>query len=171
MNKVLISDICCFLLSGTVEGFHTKGWSKIFLVIFLTFLLEYCLKSDILEIIKIYKEDLKKIFKRYFFSISHQRPTNGEYIAGEKIFFGQSWRPGEPSEDRPIKHRENTFVSIKIDRAIRFCSTFFLKLGIDAGQEKMYTFDPSATYVSWNPGQKLETKISVSRLGIRQLGN
>jgi hypothetical protein len=35
----------------------------------------------------------------------------------------------------------------------------------------MGTSDPSATYVSWNPEQNLETKISVSRLGIRQLGN
>jgi hypothetical protein len=38
-------------------------------------------------------------------------------------------------------------------------------------KKKMCTSDPSATYVSWNPGLKLETKIFVSRLGIRQLGN
>jgi hypothetical protein len=48
-------------------------------------------------------------------------------------------------------------MSIKIDRIIRFCSTSFLKIGIDGGQQKMWTSDPSATYVSWNPGQKLET--------------
>ncbi len=35
----------------------------------------------------------------------------------------------------------------------------------------MCTSDTSAAYVSWNPGQKLETKIFVSRLGIRQLEN
>jgi hypothetical protein len=29
----------------------------------------------------------------------------------------------------------------------------------------MYTSDPSATYVSWNPGLKLELKIIVSRSG------
>jgi hypothetical protein len=52
-----------------------------------------------------------------------------------------------------------------------FAQLFFLKLGIDGGQQKIYTSDPSATYVSWNPGQKLETKVFVSRLGIRQLGN
>ncbi len=113
----------------------------------------------------------KNLFKQYLFSIGHQRPTNGEYIAGENEFFGRLWNPGEPSENSPIKHRENTFMSIKIDRVIRFCSTFFLKLGIDGGQEKMCTSDPSAAYVSWNPGEKLETKIFVSRLGIRQLGN
>jgi hypothetical protein len=113
----------------------------------------------------------KFFFKHIIFNMGYQRPSNGEYIAGENEFFGHSWSPGEPSEDRPIKHRENTFLSIKIDRVIRFCSTFFLKFGIDGGQEKMCTFDPSATYVSWNPGQKLETKIFVSRLGIRQLGN
>ncbi len=67
----------------------------------------------------------KNFFKHIFFSIGHQRPTNGEYIGGEKKFFGHSWRPGEPSENSPIKHRENTFMSIKIDRVIRFCSTFF----------------------------------------------
>ncbi len=33
---------------------------------------------------------------------------------------------------RPVsKHRENTFMSIKIDGVIRFWSTFFLKLGVD----------------------------------------
>jgi hypothetical protein len=41
---------------------------------------------------------------------------------------------------------------IKIDRVIRFCPTFFLKFGIDGGQQNMDTFDPSASYVSWNPG-------------------
>jgi hypothetical protein len=41
------------------------------------------------------------------------------------IFFGPSWSPGEPSEERHIEHEENTFMSIKIDRVIRFCSTFF----------------------------------------------
>jgi hypothetical protein len=64
-------------------------------------------------------------FKHIFFIMGHQRPSNGEYTAGEKKFFEHSWSPGEPSEDRPIKHRENTFMSIKIDRVIRFCSTFF----------------------------------------------
>ncbi len=113
----------------------------------------------------------KNFFKHYFFSIGYQRPTNGEYIAGENEFFGRLWSPGEPSEDRPIKHKESTFMSIKIDRVIRFCSTFFLKFSIDGGQEKMCTSDPSATYVSWNPGQKLGTKIFVSHLGIRQLRN
>jgi hypothetical protein len=39
---------------------------------------------------------------------------------------------------------------IKIDRVI--WSTFFLKFGINGGQQKMDTSDPSATYVSWNPG-------------------
>jgi hypothetical protein len=86
-------------------------------------------------------------------SIGFERVTNGECIPGEKKFFGPFWSPGEPSEDRPIKHRENTFMLIKIDRIIRFCPTFFLKFGMD-------TSDPSATYVSWNPGQKLETKNS-----------
>ncbi len=113
----------------------------------------------------------KNFFKLYFFSIGYQRPTNGEYIAGENEFFGRLWSPGEPSEDRPIKHRENSFMSIKINRIIRFCSTFFQKFGINGGQKKMCTSNPSATYVSWNPGLKMETKISVSRLGIRQLGN
>jgi hypothetical protein len=40
---------------------------------------------------------------------------------------------------------------IKIDRIIRFCSTFFKKFGIDGGQQNKDTSDPSATYVSWNP--------------------
>jgi hypothetical protein len=62
-------------------------------------------------------------------------------------------------------------MSIKIDRVIRFCSTIFLKIGIDGGQQKMYTSDPSATYVSWNPGLKMETKIFVSRLGNPLLEN
>ncbi len=113
----------------------------------------------------------KKNFKHIFFNMGYQRPSNGEYIAGEKDFFGHSWSPGEPSEDRPIKHRENTFLSIKIDRVIRFCSTLFLKFGIDGGQQKMYTSDPSATYVSWNPGLKLETRIFVSRSGNPLLEN
>jgi hypothetical protein len=85
-------------------------------------------------------------------SIGFERVTNGEYIPGEKNFFGPFWSPGEPSEDRPIKHRENTFMLIKIDRIIRFCPTFFLKFGIDGGQQNMDTSDPNATYVSWNPG-------------------
>ncbi len=102
--------------------------------------------------------------------MGHQRPSNGECIAGEKDFFGHSCSPGKPSEDRPIR-QENTFMSIKIDRVIQFCSTFFLKFGIDGGQQKNYTSDPSATYVSWNPGQKLETKIFVSRSGNPLLEN
>jgi hypothetical protein len=68
-------------------------------------------------------EDRKEISKHIFFNMDHRRPTNGEYIAGEKNFFGPTWSLGEPSEDRPIKHRENTFMSIKVDRVIRFCST------------------------------------------------
>jgi hypothetical protein len=103
--------------------------------------------------------------------MGYQRPSNGEYIAGKKDVFGHSWSPREPSEDRPIKNRENTFLSIKIDRVIRFCSTIFLKFGIDGGQQKMCTSDPSATYVSWNPGVKLETKIFVSRSGNPLLEN
>jgi hypothetical protein len=67
----------------------------------------------------------KIFFKYIFFNMGHQRPSNGEYIAGKKDFFGHSWSPGEPSQDNPIKHRENTFMSIKIDRVIRFWSTFF----------------------------------------------
>jgi hypothetical protein len=35
----------------------------------------------------------------------------------------------------------------------------------------MYTCDPSATYVSGNPGLKLETKIFVSRSGNPLLEN
>jgi hypothetical protein len=85
-------------------------------------------------------------------SIGFERVTNGEYIPGEKHFFRPFWSPGEPSEDRPIKHRPNTFMLIKIDRIIPFCPTFFLKFGIDGGQQNMDTSDPSATYVSWNPG-------------------
>jgi hypothetical protein len=54
------------------------------------------------------------IFLRFF--VGYQRPSNGEYIAGEKDFFGHSWSPGEPSEDRPIEHRENIFLSIKIEK-------------------------------------------------------
>jgi hypothetical protein len=80
--------------------------------------------------------------------MGYQRSSNGEYIAGKKDFFRHSWSLGEPSDDRPIKHRENTFISIKIDRVIRFCSTIFLKFGIDGGQQKMYFSDLSATYVS-----------------------
>jgi hypothetical protein len=85
-------------------------------------------KSEIFEIFCNSVEGRKNFFKHYFFSIDHQRPTNGEYIAGENEFFGRLWSPGEPSEDMPIKHRENTFMSIKIDRVIRFCSTFLFKV-------------------------------------------
>jgi hypothetical protein len=85
-------------------------------------------------------------------SIGFERATNGEYIPGEKIYFGPFWSPGEPSEDRPINHRENIFMLIKIDRVIRFCPTFFLKFGIDSGQQNMNPSDLSAIYVSWNPG-------------------
>jgi hypothetical protein len=80
-----------------------------------------CFKSEIFEIFFL----SEKFFQTLFFSIGHQRPTNGEYITGENELFGRLWSPGEPSKDRPIKHRENTFMSIKIDRVIRFCSTFF----------------------------------------------
>jgi hypothetical protein len=104
-------------------------------------------------------------------SIGHERATNGEYNAGKNYFFGPSWSPGEPSKERHIEHGENTFMSIKIDRVIRFCSTFFLKFGIDGGQQKMDTSDPSATYVSWNPGQKLELRILISRFGNPRLTN
>ncbi len=83
------------------------------------------IKSDFLEIFKIYKEGRKNYFLILFLSIGFEKATNGEYISGEKIFFGPFWSPGEPSEDRPIKHRENTFMLIKIDRIIRFCPTFF----------------------------------------------
>jgi hypothetical protein len=107
---------------------------------------DYRVKSDIFEKFLF----LEKKFKHIFFIIGHQRPSNGEYIAGEKDFFGHSWSPGEPFEDRLFKHRENTFMFIKIDRVIRFWSTFFLKFGIDGGQQKIYTFDLSATFVSWN---------------------
>jgi hypothetical protein len=93
----------------------------------------YSIKSEIFEIFCNSVEGRKNFFKHYFCNIGHQRPTNGEYIAGENEFFGRLWSPGEPSEDRPIKHRENTFMSINIDRVIRFCSTFFLKFGIDGG--------------------------------------
>jgi hypothetical protein len=48
------------------------------------------------------------------------------------------------------------YMFIKIDRIIRFLSTFFYKFNIDDGQQNMVTFDLSATYVSWNPGQKLQ---------------
>jgi hypothetical protein len=114
----------------------------------------------------------KKIFKNIFFIICHQRPSNGEYIVGEKDFFGYSWSPGEPSEDRPIKNREDIFMFIKIDRVIRFWSTFFSsKFGIVGGQQKMDTSDPSATYASWDPGLKLETKVFVSRSGNPLLDN
>ncbi len=41
---------------------------------------------------------------------------------------------------------------IKIDRVIRFCPTFFLKFGIEGGQQNMDTSDLSVIYVSWNPG-------------------
>jgi hypothetical protein len=82
------------------------------------------LKSEIFEIFFC----RKNFFKHYFFNMGHQRPTNGEYITGENKFFGRPWSPGEPSEEMPIKHRENIFMSIKIDRVIRFCSTFFFKV-------------------------------------------
>ncbi len=62
-------------------------------------------------------------------------------------------------------------MSIKIDRVIRFCSTFFLKFSIDGGQQKMNTSDPSAIYVSWNPGQKLELRIPISHFGNPRLTN
>ncbi len=55
--------------------------------------------------------------------MGHQRLTIGKYIAGEQFFLDTP--EGEPSEDRLIQHRENTFMSIKIDRIILFCSTFF----------------------------------------------
>ncbi len=121
-------------------------------------------KSEIFEIFCNTVEARKIFFKHYLFSVGHQRPTNGEYITN---FLDVSGAQGS----HPKTGLSNTFMSIKIDRVIRFCSTFFLKLGIDGGQEKMYTSDPSATYVSGNPGQKLETKIFVSHLGIRQLEN
>ncbi len=70
----------------------------------------------------------KKIFLLSFLSIGHERATNGEYISGENYFFEPSWSPGESSEERHIEHGENTFMSIKIDRVIRFCSTFFFKV-------------------------------------------
>jgi hypothetical protein len=104
-------------------------------------------------------------------SIHGERATNGEYIAGEKKIFGHSWSPEEPSEDRSIKHRENTFMPIKTDRIIQFCSTFFLKFGIDDGQQNMDTSDLSAIYVSWNPGKKLVLKILISRFGNLQIPN
>ncbi len=78
----------------------------------------------------------ENFFKHYFFSIGHQRPTNGEYIAGENEFFGHSWRPGEPSEDRPIKHRENTFMSIKIDRSFDSGQVFFKSLVLMVARKK-----------------------------------
>jgi hypothetical protein len=62
-------------------------------------------------------------------------------------------------------------MSIKIDRIIRFCPTFFLKFGIDGGQQNMDTSDFSATYVSWNPGWKLELWILNSHSGNCQLPN
>jgi hypothetical protein len=52
------------------------------------------------------------------------------------------------SKDRHIKHRENTFLSIKCIRIMWILFNFFLKLGIDGGQEKICTSVPSATYVS-----------------------
>jgi hypothetical protein len=52
---------------------------------------------------------LEKKNSNNFLSIGLERATNGEYIAGENFFFGHSWSPGELSEDRPIKHRPNTF--------------------------------------------------------------
>jgi hypothetical protein len=62
-------------------------------------------------------------------------------------------------------------MSIKIDRIIRFCPTFFLKFGIDGGQQNMDTSDFSATYVSWNLGWKLELWILNSHSGNCQLPN
>ncbi len=70
-------------------------------------------------------------FKYIFFKMGHQRPSNGEYITGEKDFFGHSWGTGKPSEDRPIKHRENTFMSIKIDRVIGRTSTLCLSQNVE----------------------------------------
>jgi hypothetical protein len=69
-----------------------------------------------------------------------------------KKFFGHTWSPREPSREKHSRHTPNTFLLIKIDRVIRFCSTFFLKFGINGGQQKMDTSDLSATYVSWNFG-------------------
>jgi hypothetical protein len=43
-------------------------------------------KSEIFEIFCNSVEGRKIIFKRYFFSIGHQRPTKGDYIGGEKFF-------------------------------------------------------------------------------------
>jgi hypothetical protein len=43
-------------------------------------------KSEIFEIFCNTMEGRKKIFKYYFFSTGYQRPSNGEYIAGEKNF-------------------------------------------------------------------------------------
>jgi hypothetical protein len=48
---------------------------------------------------------------------------------------------------------------------------FLLKFSIDGGQQKMGTSDPSAIYVSWNPGLKLELKSFISRSGRPQLPN
>jgi hypothetical protein len=55
------------------------------------------IKSDIFEIFCNTVEDRKNFLKHIFFNMGHQRPSNGEYIAGEKDFFGHSWSPGEPS--------------------------------------------------------------------------
>jgi uncharacterized membrane protein len=52
-----------------------------------------------------------------------------------------------------------------------FAQLFFFKFGIDGGQQKMDTSDPSATYVSWNPGQKLELRIPISHFGNPRLTN
>jgi hypothetical protein len=46
-----------------------------------------------------------------------------------------------------------------------------IKFVIDGGQQNMDTSDISATCVSWNPGQKLELKIFISRSGRPQLPN
>ncbi len=48
---------------------------------------------------------------------------------------------------------------------------FFLKFGIDYGQKNMDTSDLNATYVSWNPEQKLELKVLISRSGNPRLTN
>jgi hypothetical protein len=47
----------------------------------------------------------------------------------------------------------------------------FFKFGIDGGQLNMDSSGLSATYVSWNPVQKLELRIPISHLGITRLAN
>ncbi len=46
-------------------------------------------KSDILEILKIYKEGRKKIWLS-FLNIGHERAINGEYNAGESSFLASA---------------------------------------------------------------------------------